>query len=312
MIYTITPNPCIDRTIKVPEIQFNAVLRSEKIGLDLGGKGFNVSRSLKQLGVESLAIAWVGGGTGKMLSDGLQSMGIQTDFVWVDEDTRTNTMIIEETNDWHIKVNEPGPTICQEDIEQLVQKIDSYARKDDIWVLSGSLPPQVPISFYADVIQRIHLRGGRVYLDASGPPLREGLGSKPYLVKPNVTEASEIVGFHIADEDDAKRAMLPFLRMGVTSCALTMGAGGLLLATQDQMVQAVPPKVVVRNATGSGDSLMAGLIYAQLQDWDLVEIARWAVATATASVETEGVSEFDPARIHELLPEIESKVINVM
>jgi len=312
MIYTITPNPCIDRTIKVPEIRFNSVLRSDKVGLDLGGKGFNVSRSLQQLGIESLAIAWVGGGTGKMLSDGLQSLGIQTDFVWVDHDTRTNTMIIEETSDWHIKVNEPGPTIAQEDIDQLVLKIDTYAKKDDIWILSGSLPPHVPDHFYADMIQRIHLRGGRVYLDSSGPPLRKGLQSKPVLVKPNITEASEIVGFHIADQDDAKRAMLPFLRMGVSYCSLTMGAGGLLLAAQDKMVQAVPPKVIVRNSTGSGDSLMAGLIYAQLQDWDLVEIARYAVATATASVETEGVSEFDLTRIQSLLPEIESKVINVM
>jgi 1-phosphofructokinase family hexose kinase len=312
MIYTLTPNPCIDRTIKVPEIRFNWVMRSQNLHLDWGGKGFNVSRSLQQFGMESLALAWVGGGTGKMLSDGLQALGIQTDFVWVDKDTRTNTMIIEESSDWHIKVNEPGPSLSKEDIDQLFLKIETYAKKGDVWILSGSLPPGVPEHFYADLIRLIKSRGAWVYLDTSGGALRHGLDAVPYLVKPNLDEASEIVGFRVADKEDAKRAALPFLRMGVTYCALTMGGAGLLLATQRKMVLATPPKVKERNATGSGDSLLAGLIYALSKEMSLVEVARWAVATATASVETEGVSTFDVERVQDLLPEVDSKVVNVM
>ena len=100
--------------------------------------------------------------------------------------------------------------------------------------------------------------------------------------------------------------------MGVDFFGLTMGAAGLLLATQEEMVFATPPKVHVRNAAGSGDSLMAGMIYAQMRDLNLVEVARWGVATGTASVETEGVSEFEIDRIKALLPEVESKTINIM
>jgi 1-phosphofructokinase family hexose kinase len=312
MIYTLTPNPSIDRSLTIPEIRFNSVLRSETVRLDWGGKGFNVSRALAQFGIESTAMAWVGGGTGKMLADGLQRLGIPTDFVWVDEETRTNTMIIEEEGDWHIKVNEPGPSISTEDVEQLMQKAEGFAKKGDLWILSGSLPPDVPEDFYADLITMFNARGARVYLDASGTPLRYGCQAKPYLVKPNAYEAAQIVGFAIDDQEDAKRAALPFLRMGVEYFALTMGAQGLLMANQREMVFASPPRMNVHNAAGSGDTAMAAIIYAQMKEMSLQETAQWAVATSAASVETTGVSEFSIERIQELLPEIEAKVINVM
>jgi len=312
MIYTLTPNPSIDRTIMIPEIRFNSVLRSDKVRLDLGGKGFNVSRSLHTFGIESLAIAWVGGATGKILADGLQGLGIQTDFVWVDQDTRGNTMIIEESGDWYIKVNEPGQPISRDAIEQLFNKVKSYAKKGDWWVLSGSLPPDVPVEFYADLIDLLKSRGARVYLDARGEALHYGCQAVPYLVKPNAEEASNIVGFEVADQEDAKRAALPFLRMGVSFFALTMGSMGLLLATQREMVFATAPKVVAHNTAGSGDALLAALLYAELHEKDLAEMAAWAVATGAASVETDGVSEFDLGRVQTLLPEIESQVINIM
>jgi fructose-1-phosphate kinase PfkB-like protein len=149
MIYTLTPNPSVDRSLTLAEIRFNTVLRTQGLRLDWGGKGFNVSRSLQLFGIESVAMGWVGGGTGKMLADGLQKMGIQTDFVWVDQDTRTNTMIIEAEGDWHIKINEPGPPIAADDIEQMFLKVEGYAKKDDCGCFQGSLPPDVPEDFYA-------------------------------------------------------------------------------------------------------------------------------------------------------------------
>jgi 1-phosphofructokinase family hexose kinase len=239
-------------------------------------------------------------------------LGIATDFVWVEEETRTNTMIIEEQGDWHIKVNEPGPPISQEDVEQLIAKAESYVKKGDLWVLSGSLPPDVPVDFYAQLTTLLKSRGAKVYLDSNGDPLRLGCQAGPYLVKPNAFEASHIVGFDIDGQEDAKRAALPFLRMGVDFFGLTMGSAGLLLATQREMVFASPPKMGVHNAAGSGDTVMAAIIYAQLYGMSLVEVARWAVATGAASVETEGVSEFTIERVQELLPDVESKVINVM
>lgn len=312
MIFTLTPNPSIDRSLTIAEIRFNTVMRSDKVRLDWGGKGFNVSRALRIMDIETVAMGWVGGGTGKMLADGLQKLGIETDFVWVDQDTRTNTMIIEHSGDWHIKVNEPGPPISADDIEQMYHKVVARAKKGDLWVLSGSLPPDVPPDYYATLIGIFHARGARVYLDASGEALRLGCLAAPYLVKPNVTEASQLVGFSIDSQEDAKRAALHFLRMGIECFALTMGASGLLLATQKEMVFASPPKVHIKNTIGSGDALMAGMIYAQMREMELVEVARWGVAAGTASVENEGVSEFEIHRVQALLQDVHSRVINVM
>lgn len=312
MIYTLTPNPSVDRSLTIAEIRFNTVLRSQSVRLDWGGKGFNVSRALHQFGIESVALGWVGGGTGKVLADGLQMLGIQTDFVWVDQDTRTNTMIIEAEGEWHIKVNEPGPSISPEEIEQMVLKVERYAKKDDLWVLSGSLPLDVPEDFYVQLIELLKQRGVLVYLDASGTALQLGCQAGPYLVKPNVFETSQAVGFSIDGQEDAKRAALSFLRMGIDYFALTMGASGLLLATQQEMILASPPKIYSKNAAGSGDALLAGLIYAQQQGMNLVETARWAVATGSASVETEGVSEFEIDRVQALMEQVESRIINVM
>ncbi len=312
MLYTLTPNPSVDRSLVIPEIRFNSVLRSEQVRLDFGGKGFNVSRALHTFGIESTAIAWVGGGSGKMLADGLQRLGIQTDFVWMDEETRTNTMMIEQEGDWHIKVNEPGPSISEDAIKQMFQKVEGYAKKGDIWVLSGSLPPDVSEGFYADLIALLKSRGARVYLDSNGAALEKGSQAGPYLVKPNIAEASKIVGFNIGGVEEAKRAALPFLRMGIEYFALTMGEAGLLMASQYEIVYARPPTIHVRNAAGSGDALLAGMLYAQSRDMPLVDVARWAVATGTASVETEGVSEISIEGIQALLPNVVSQTINVM
>ena len=312
MIFTLTPNPSVDRSLTVPEISFNSTIRVQKVRLDWGGKGFNVSRSLKEFGVESIVIAWVGGGSGKMLADGIQSMGIQTDFVWVEQNTRTNTLIYENQSDWRVKVNEPGPHITSDDIEQMFLKVQTHARKGDIWLLSGSLPPDVPEEFYAELITLLKSRGALVYLDANGNPLRYGCEAVPTLVKPDPKEAAKIVGFSIEDLEDAKRAALPFLRMGISFFALSLNDRDLLLASQRKMVYAVTPKVDYRNATGAGDALFAGLLYAQIQEMELVEVARWAVATGAASMETEGVSVFNIDRIKILLQEVESKIINIL
>ena len=96
MIYTLTPNPSVDRTATVPQLRFNTILRTDKVRLDWGGKGFNVSRTLRRFGENSVALGWVGGDVGHMLENGLNKLGVQTDFVWVEEETRTNTIALED------------------------------------------------------------------------------------------------------------------------------------------------------------------------------------------------------------------------
>jgi len=312
MIITLTPNPSVDRTLHVPQLRFNEVLRAHDVRVDWGGKGFNVSRALRILNEETLALAWVGGGTGRMMQHGLNQLGIKTDFVWVEEETRINTVAQEDSGEWYIRLNEPGPHIPEDAIQSLLAKAEAYASKKDIWVAAGSLPQDVPADFYTQLIHLLKNKGVRVFFDANGEALRAGLSDPPFLVNPDISETEDFVGFSIHNYDDAKRAVLPFLRLGVEYVALSIDGLGLLLASQQEMMLATPPKVSIRNVTGAGDALMAGMAYGFAREMDLREIARLGAAFSAIAVTTVSLASVKNSDVEAMLPRVEVRTVNVM
>jgi len=312
MIITLTPNPSVDRTLHVPQLRFNEVLRAHDVRVDWGGKGFNVSRALRILNEETLALAWVGGGTGRMVQHGLNQLGIKTDFVWVEEETRINTVAQEDSGEWYIRLNEPGPHIPEDAIQSLLAKAEAYASNNDIWVTAGSLPQDVPADFYTQLIHLLKNKGVRVFFDANGEALRAGLSDPPFLVNPDITETENYVGFSIHNYEDAKRAVLPFLRLGVEYVALSIDGLGLLLASQQEMMLATPPKVSIRNVTGAGDALMAGMAYGFARGMDLREIARLGAAFSAVAVTTVSLASVKNSDVEAMLPRVEVRTVNVM
>jgi 1-phosphofructokinase family hexose kinase len=303
-IYTLTLNPGLDRTLTVPSLHNNAVLRATASHLDWGGKGFNVSRALHALGEKSVALGIVGGFTGQMLTQGLADLGIKTDFVQIAGETRTNTVIEEAHSGRYIKVNEAGPTVDEAALAALYERLTTHLTVGSYFALCGSLPPGVPPGFYAELITLIQQRGGIACLDTSGEALRRALRSAPFLVKPNAEEATEVTGIPINDTKTAQRAAGYFLDHGVTLVALTMGADGLLFAARDYSVHLRPPQVAVQTPVGIGDALLAGLIYGLRHELPLADIARWGVATGTAAAMTSGVGVGSRAEISALIPQI--------
>jgi len=164
MIYTVTLNPAIDRELTVPLIEFDEVLRATESRIDYGGKGFNVSRMLTALGAQTVALAFGGGRAGVVLREGLEGLGIGTDFVEISGETRTNVSIVTRDRGHYVKVNEPGPTIAEDERAALAAQVRARARGGDWWVLAGSLPPGVAPAFYADLIHDIQAAGARVLL----------------------------------------------------------------------------------------------------------------------------------------------------
>lgn len=312
MIITLTPNPSVDRTLKIARLRFNENLRTHDIRVDWGGKGFNVSRALRILNQETLALAWVGGGTGRMLEEGLQRLGILTDFVWVPEDTRTNTLAQEDAGEWYIRLIEPGPHIPEAAIQELLDKAEAHANTNDIWVASGSLPQDVPEDFYARLIRLLKEKGVRLFFDTNDNPLRIGSVEAPFLVKPDLAEVANITGIEVINYEDAKRAALPFLRMGVQHVAISIGSLGVLLASQNKIVLAMPPKMAPRNVTGAGDAIMAGLAYGFSQNMPLNEVALWAAAFGAVVISTEWLASVSITDLRDMLPRVEVRTVNVM
>lgn len=304
MIVTVTPNPVLDHTLTVPQIIFDTVTRATAVRDDWGGKGFNVSRVLLALGVESLALGFIGGATGQRLAAGLAALGLPTDFVTIAGETRTNVVIAEADSARYVKVNEAGPAVQPEETAQFLDKVRQRATPGDTWALCGSLPPGVPNDFYAQLIEILQSRGVRVLLDTSGAALRLGCEARPFLVKPNAEEAAAFAGHPVHNHNDALHATRAFLERGIPQVALSLGAEGLLLATPEAAVFAIPPDVTLKNVTGAGDALLAGLAYALERGLPLAEQARWGVAAGTASAMHEGVGIVTRENLDTVFPHI--------
>lgn len=308
-IITFTPNPVLDRTLTVPRIVFNEMTRATASRLDWGGKGLNVSRALQALGVKSLATGFVGGAAGQLLERGLSEMGIATDFVHIAGETRTNIVITDTDAQHYIKVNEVGPEVHGEEIASLFDRAHRYVGPGTMWILSGSLPPGVPDSFYAQLVELAQAQGVKTLLDASGEPLRLGCGAAPYLVKPNLVEAAQVTGHAIESESDALSAAAFFLDQGIELVALSAGADGMLLAAKQQAIWAKPPHVKALNPVGAGDALLAGVAWAVQSGACFEDIARWGVAAGTAAAMCDGVGVGTRAEVKALHAQVDVKPV---
>ena len=309
MIITLTPNPSVDRTLAVDRLKFNEILRAAPAQLNWGGKGINISRGLITLGQPSLALGWVGGGTGKTLEDGLIKLGIKTDFVWVDGETRTNTVLQEESNDWYMIVNETGPHIPHDAIDEMIAKVNKYANPGDIWITSGSLPPGVPEDFYANLIRMLKAKGVQVIFDATAAPFKLGFKEIPWQLYPEVSEAERLVGFGIKNFDMATRAALRFLQQGIEYVLLMLENGGVLISSKSLMVMASLLKVPLYRVTGARSALLAGFVDGFVRQLPLVEITRRAAAFRAAYISNKDYSPLQYENFLELIPKVEIRSI---
>ncbi|HEX2991245.1 MAG TPA: 1-phosphofructokinase [Anaerolineales bacterium] len=288
MIYTVTLNPAVDRELTVPAMEFDSVLRATEARVDFGGKGFNVSRLLKGLGADSTAVGFLGGRAGELLQDGLQSLGIGTDFVRVPGETRTNISIVNQAHDHYLKVNEKGPRVSEEKQTELLEKIDSLAAPGDWWVLAGSLPPGISDDFYARIVSALYRHGANAILDTSGESLRLGCLEHPYLVKPNAEESQTLTGLPMESAGEIAAAAAEIRRLGAQNVVISMGKAGALLNTAEETWLTHSPAIQEKNPIGAGDSMVGGLVWALTQGIGLKEALGWGVASGAATASLPG------------------------
>ncbi|MBE2202222.1 MAG: 1-phosphofructokinase [Anaerolinea sp.] len=304
MIYTVTLNPAVDRELTVPAIEFDSVLRATACRVDFGGKGFNVSRMLRALGVNSVALGFAGRRSGELLRDGLESLGIATDFVWVAGETRTNVSIVTETHDHYVKANEPGPTISPAEEIALVQKVRQLAQAGDWWVLAGSLPPGVPASIYLQLIGDIQAAGARVILDSSGDALRDGCAARPFLAKPNDGEIHNLTGLPVDTTVNIAAAAQAMQQNGVANVVVSLGKKGALLADAAGVWLAASPQIQEKNPIGAGDSMVGGLVWGLSQGQTLPEALRWGIACGAATASMSGTAVGSRALVETLAAQV--------
>ena len=312
MIYTLTLNPAVDRELTVLEVKFDSVLRASQSRVDFGGKGFNVSRLLKNMGVVSTAVGFLGGLAGEFLQDGLRNLGIGTDFVLITGETRTNVSVVTQSHDHYIKVNEKGPLVDAAKQQELLDKIDSLAKRGEWWVLAGSMPPGVADDFYARVVNVLNKHGAQAVLDTTGAALRLGCIEKPYLVKPNAEEAQALTGLPVDNTTEIAAAAAELRRMGAQNVVISMGKAGALLQTAEGTWLTHSPKIQEKNPIGAGDSMVGGLVWALSQGIPLREALGWGVASGAATASLSGTEVGTRPLIEELFGQVRFERLEVV
>jgi 1-phosphofructokinase family hexose kinase len=298
MILTVTLNAAIDRTLTVPNFQRGQRHRASAGVTLAGGKGINVARALKMLGVPVVATGLVGGTTGTRIVEELTNEAILNDFVHIEGESRTSTAVVDPTGGTYTEINEWGPAVRPEELEMLLEKLRYLTQGAELVVFAGSLPRDVADDFYAEATRELARRHIQVVLDTEGEPLLLGVEAEPFLVTPNQAEAESLVGQEFHDDEDFRIALDSIAEMGARNVLITTDEGCVALLREEKgdplRFRADAPKVDPVSTVGSGDVLLAAFIAARHADRPHDESLRAAVAAGAASTLEIGAGRFDP------------------
>ena len=305
MIFTVTLNPSLDRTLSIAELNPGAIHRARLVREDLGGKGINVSRSLRALGIPSRILGIAGGWSGEQLCAGLFAEGFEVSFVQAGGEIRQNITLFDEASGQYTKINELGPEIEAQSIAEIEEKVSQNAQPGDLWAFCGSLPPGAPLDLYARLIRRVQKKGGFAFLDASGAALRSGISARPFSIKINAEEVADLLGRGREGELDLSQAASGLQGGATRLVVLTRGPEGLVLAMGDERIEAHPPHVAVRSSVGAGDASLAGLLWGISENCDPATLARRSVACGAAAAMQEGSGVGEISLVRALLDQVE-------
>ena len=281
MISTVTVNPAIDYNLKTDKLALDEVNRVELISKTAAGKGINVAKAIKNLGLETEALGCVGGATGEYIVKELAADNIAADFNQVAKETRINFKITDNLNQ-ETKVNQEGLPLNKDEIKAVSDKVVKKAQQSKMIVLGGSLPQNLPDDFYQDLIGRLKECEVKIFLDTSGPPLKLALEAKPTLIKPNLRELEELMGQDLSFQEVISVSQ-DLVASGIELVVVSLGADGALLVGEG-IWYAKPPQVEVESTVGAGDSMVGALAVGYIKGYSLKKMLEYAVAMSTATI----------------------------
>ena len=304
MIITITLNAALDRTLRIEHpLVVGKLNRAMSSHLEPGGKGINVSRAVKALGGNSVALGFCAGTNGRIMKDMLTAADIHHDFVDIAGQLRVNTQII-DAQGGHTEVNEPGSKLDDADFLRLVDRMESYLVEGNIFVLTGSTPPEFPVKNYLKLCKLIKRSGCKLIVDTQGELLLEALKLEPDLVKPNIFELAEAVGDKpSADPEVVVVSARKMLDMGARAVCVSMSQEGAVLVSKDEpeaLYVNTNPKIYDEGAVGTGDAMVGAIANSMNNGLKFDEMARYAVATARACSRLPGTEMASLKRVYEV------------
>lgn len=303
MVYTVTLNPAIDYYVDVNHFTVGQTNRTTEEAIYPGGKGINVSKVLSNLSVDSVALGFKAGLIGKTLSKLLLDEGIFEEFIEVEGETRINVKLrtLEGT-----EINGRGPVIGKREIDILREKLNTVSF-GDVLVLGGSLPRGISHDIYETILDDFEGRGVLTVVDTSGDALSSVLKHRPFLIKPNIHEVSDIIKEKVKSKEDAINAAKKLRQMGAMNVIISMGKDGAVMVDEnDEVYSAKAPEGECVNAVGAGDAMVAGFISAYIDgDKSYEECFEYALCVGSAKAFNQGY--VTKAEIDRVYSEFKSK-----
>jgi tagatose 6-phosphate kinase len=220
-----------------------------------GGKGVNVARNVRRLGLPVRLTGFLGGSPRDLIEEQCSEMGVETHWVQIAGETRTCVTVVDPESERQTVLNEPGPEVQAREVEALMAELARSVHSGDLLCISGSAPPGVPVDLYGQIVREVQARGARVLVDASGAALRSALHASPWAITPNEEESRTVVS-HAGSAIDVARS----LSSEGEIVLVTLGRDGCILSTEGDVWRIYPPSVQEINAVGSGDAFAAGFL----------------------------------------------------
>ena len=284
-ILTLTINPAIDISTSVERVQPSFKLRCSAQQRDPGGGGINVARVVRRLGGDVTAIYTCGGATGELLRRLVEDEQIPCCTSTIKEETREDFTVNERSTGQQFRFVLPGPSLSEPEWRACLDALAATSTKPAYLVASGSLPPGVPVDFYARVSRIAREWGTRLVVDTSGPPLVAALEEGVYLAKPNLRELSEFVGRPLPEEADWVEAGSRLIeKRHVELLALSLGHRGGMLFTRDAIWRSPPQPIKPVSTVGAGDSFLGGMVFGLATGRSAVDAFRLGTAAGSAAL----------------------------
>ena len=303
-ILTLTLNPAIDKSVTAKMVMPDKKIRCHTPVFQPGGGGINVSRAIKKLGAESVAMYLSGGESGWLISKLLKEENVTQQPISSSIDVRQNLLVYDETTEQQYRFGMPGSLVPEEEWNLVLEEIENLEVNPDYVVASGSLPRGVPNDFYARLAKIAKRNNFRLILDTSGEPLKLGIEEGVYMIKPNLRELAYLAGKEfLSGLEQEKIANQLLIEKKCEIVVLSQGVKGAMLSIDGYETEyIVPPTVRKVSTVGAGDSMLGGILTALSKDWALKQAIRYGVAAGTAATitpDTELCRKEDVDKIYE-------------
>ncbi|RME85611.1 MAG: hypothetical protein D6775_02375 [Caldilineae bacterium] len=306
MILTVTPHGAIDRLLFVDVLTPGTTMRCERYLDCVGGKGFDTSVALSHLGVETLALGFVGGRRGHQLVALFDEYGVQHDLVWVEGELRLSHVIVESRQHRHSHIITGVLPVDEQAIDDLFARLEKHLPRAK-WVIGGgSLPPGASTGFYRRLVASCRAAGVPVLLDIMGPPALATLDIPPDVLKMNRQEFARTFDLPTSSlEDLSEKAPALLQEYHLPALVLTLGREGILAFTEEGSWHARPPRLEAVNAAGAGDAASAAIAWRRSRRDDWPQTLRWAAAVSAAAVLTERTADLVYEEAEDLLSQVQ-------